>query len=97
MTEFPKAYYEAAGNMHDIHSALNTSYGDYSSSFWSMDEEEAKATIATTRRLIALREAQLEVAREALAAYSAAVKANGPRAYREFSVQSYEAKKAEVA
>jgi hypothetical protein len=96
MTEFPKAYYQAAGDVHEIHSALNTSYGDYSTHFWTGEEDEAKESIDALRRLIARREAQIEKARLALAAYSEAVKTGGPRAYHEYVVESFRRQRAEA-
>jgi hypothetical protein len=94
---FPQAYYDAAGKVNDIKAALNTSFGDYSTYFFTTDTEEAKDSIETLRRLINLREFQVEQARQALKAYEYEVSVNGPRAYYEFQRQMIEIRKADQA
>ncbi len=94
---FPQAYYDAAGKVNDVKSALNTSFGDYSTYFFTTDTEEAKDSIETLRRLINLREFQVKQARLALKEYEYAVSVNGPRAYYEFQRQLIEIRKADQA
>lgn len=91
---FPQGYYDAAGKVNDIKAALNTSFGDYSTYFFTTDTEEAKDSIETLRRLINLRAFQVEQARNALREYEYAVSVNGPRAYYEFQRQLIEIRKA---
>jgi hypothetical protein len=93
--EFPKAYYDAAGAVNDIKSSLNTSFGGYDTYFFTTDTAEAEDSIENLRRLINLRESQVEQARQALATYEAEVKANGPRKYNEFQVESYNRRRTE--
>lgn len=90
MTEFPQAYYAAAGDVNDIKTALNTSFGDYSTYFFTSDSVEAFESIETLRRLINLREAQVELARTALAAYESQVRSGGAYVYGEFQREAYE-------
>lgn len=87
--EFPKAFYDAAGEVSDARNLLNTSFGDYPGYFYTSDTTEAEESIENLHRLIALRERQIEMAREALATYEAEVKADGPHKYHAFQVESY--------
>jgi hypothetical protein len=87
--EFPQAYYDAAGSVNDVKQALNTAFGGYSTYFFTTDPLEAKDSIEELRKLINLREFQIELARRSLAVYEAEVKRNGPRKYGEFQAECY--------
>lgn len=94
---FPKAFYDLAGDMHDIHGRLNTSFGDFSHrGFLTSNDEDAKESVEVLRRLINLRERQIEEARQTMKAYEAMIAA-GTREWGEFQTESFNRDRAEVA